>query len=461
MKHSTTIARRISLLVLLSLVSAIMPSFFAVSAVSAARGLTVTGVLLVTDVKPGETLNHKMTVSIGDGDAATEIGVTVAEVGQAEDGTYIVLSAAEESSVYSARSLITVDRSSFPLQSGQTQTVTATAKIPSSIGEGGRYAIISIQTKPVGQPGVGIASAVNVPVYLTVANTNLVHKGEITGISVGEPSAGKPIEVLTSFRNMGNHHFKVKGEVTVSDPNGKTLDTIHVAPTGTSIIPTMTRRLNATFIPRGVLPAGKYSVKSKVMLEDGAILDEHTGVFEIKQTYVPPPAAAETVLRPLAAATLKTDDGRISVTFPQGAAVGEAHLGLRSYSRDLLPSAPEHLKLAATFFRVDGLNGLLAKQATVAVKCSPADMEAAEGDASRLVLARWDESDQRWYVIRTAVDTRTMALSARTDQLGIWAVMVKDSPSSRVPWAGLSVLAVVAVVCLGIVLFVSVRRRKD
>ena len=49
----------------------------------------MTGVLLVADVAPGETLTHKMTVSVGDTADATNILVTVASIDQAIDGTLI------------------------------------------------------------------------------------------------------------------------------------------------------------------------------------------------------------------------------------------------------------------------------------------------------------------------------------------------------------------------------------
>ena len=136
----------------------------------------------------------------------------------------------------------------FTLKAGEIEEITATIRVPEVVGDGGRYALIHIQSAAVGQGSVGIGSAVNVLVYLTIAGSKIVHKGEIDGISVTEPLDGKSIDILTAFNNTGNHHFKVRGEIAVSDSSGKTLDTIHLDTPGNSIIPAMTRQLKAIFV---------------------------------------------------------------------------------------------------------------------------------------------------------------------------------------------------------------------
>ena len=425
----------------------------------ATRGLTTTGVVLVTNVIPGQTLDHKITVNVGDEDSPTDIAVAVASMGQAADGAYMALDQFSDDSANSARSFITLDRDSFSLKPGETQELIATVRVPQTVGEGGKYALINIQTKGSGQSTVGVSSAVNIPVYLTVANSHLVHTGRIAKILVIEPDSGKPIDVTTSFQNTGNHHFKVRGEVAIVDPGGRILDTIHYTPTGPSIIPGMTRILKVTFIPQGQLPVGQYSVKSKVTLEDGNVIDEATSEFEVKEAYVPPPPPAEITLKPTIAGLLATGDGRISVSFPKGAVISEANIALRSCPPQQLPTPPASLKLAATSFRLEGLNGLLAKSSTVQVRYTQADLQTAESDASKLVLARWDESSDTWVILRTSVDKQATTLTAVTNQLGTWAVMAKGSRPTAAPWTQIGMVAGIAAVCLVVVFAVSKKRR--
>jgi len=197
------------------------------------------------------------------------------------------------------------------------------------------------------------------------------------------------------------------------------------------------------------------------MLEDGTLLDEASGSFEVKEPYVPPSPPASVTLIPGSAATLETGDGRISISFPKGAVISQVEVSLRSYPLEQLPSPPTDFELATTCFRIDGLTGLLVKEATLTVKYSPADLERAEGDASRLTLARWDEANNQWSVLKTKVDKEANTLSTKTNQLSIWAVMVAPpaAPFNMLLMAGIA--AGVLVVGMAILLVVLLRRRRQ
>ena len=256
-------------------------------AAAPALGLSVSNAAMVGNVNPGQTYTHTMTVTIDSGDEATDVSVYVAGLQQSLDGGYQLLDASQDTSQYSARQFVTVDKAAFHLEPGGSEDVTATVRVPQDVGDGGRYAMIHIVTTPVVTGGV--ASAVDVPVYLTVNNSQLIHTGQITGVASGEITSGQPINILTSFRSTGNHHFKVKGEVTVTNDQGQNLDTMTTPVTASSILPGMVRELGVSFIPSVVLAAGTYTVGSKVMLEDGTLLDQSSTTFEVKASYTAPP----------------------------------------------------------------------------------------------------------------------------------------------------------------------------
>ncbi len=271
-----------------ALIVSLLASFIAVPAL-ANPGLSVSGAILVTDVSPGETLTHKMTISIDAKDSAADIAIQVGGMGQYLDGAYEMLEAPADTSGYSARQFITVDKASLHLEPGTSQNITATIHIPQDVGAGGRYAIVSItNTKPTGKEQVTILTGINVPIGLTVKDTSLVHQSKITELTTSEVVSGQPLSIFTTFQNTGNHHFKVKGKVTISNSQGEVLDTISMPLTASSIIPTMLRRLEATFTPKGALASGVYSIKSEVTLEDGTKLYEKEGSFEVKEPYKPP-----------------------------------------------------------------------------------------------------------------------------------------------------------------------------
>jgi len=420
-------------------------------------GLGVAGAVCKAEVVPGQIYTHTMTVGIRDTDAAMDIQVDVKGWGQSLEGIAQAVEPLEDTSPYSARSFITLDKGSFHLEPGDSQVVTATIIVPEDVGDGGRYAIIYVHSQPAGEGQVAIASAINTLVLLTTKDSQLVHEGKIAGVTSGESASGQPVEIFTTFQNTGNHHFRVKGEVTVSNAQSEILDTIHVAVSPQSVLPTMSKRLKAAFIPQGELPLGVYSIKSRVMLEDGTILDEAEGSFEVKEPYVPPPPPASLTITPGSAATLKTQDSRISISFPKGAVISQVEVSLRSYPLEQLPSPPTNFNLATTCFRIDGLTGLLLKEATVTVKYTPADLERAEGDASILRLARWDEAQSQWSVLKTKVDREAMTLSTSTNQFSLWAVMVAPpTVVNRVVIGG--IMGGVIIMAL-VIYFLAVRRR--
>jgi len=415
----------------------------------------------LADVNPGQTLTQKMTVSIAATDLATDIAVRVAGVAQSPQGGYVLLDASQDTSPYSARQFVSVDRSSFHLEPGGSEDLIATVKVPQDVGAGGRYAIINIATKPTAGTGVNIISAIAVPVYLTVKDSQIIHTGKITELSIGNFTSRQPVNILTNFQNTGNHHFKVKGEVSVMNAQGQSLGTISIPVTSSSILPDTVRQLKATFMPTGELAPGTYTISSKVMLEDGTVLDEANSTFKIKTPYAPPPAVGNITLTPASAATLTSEDGRISIYFPQGAAVIPVNVSLWNYAAEQLPSPPPDMNLTTTCFRVDGLTGLLAKEATVTVKYSADDLGKAGGDASRLRLARWDEGNNQWTVLKTKVDEGTMMLSASSNQMSIWAVVVGSPAAAGASWVTpVAIAAGVIVLALLVLLWARGRRRR-
>ena len=429
-----------------------------VTPASANPGLTVNGALLITDVTAGQTLTHKIIVSISDKDSATDISVQVVGMQQSQAGASELLEPSKDTGDYSARAYITVDKESFHLEPGGSQELTATINIPSDVGAGGRYAIINIQTKPAGQGSVGVITAVNIPIYLTIKDSQLIHTGKITGITTSEPLSGQPVDILTTFQNTGNHHFKVKSEVTVSDAQGEVLDTIYTALTPSSLIPTMSSQLKATYIPKGELTPGVYTIKSKVMRDDGTILDETSGSFTVAWPYIPPPPPAGVTLNPGNASVMETADKAISISFPKGAVTGQVDISLRSYPVAQLPSPPANYSVATTCFRVDGLTGLLAQQAAVTVKYTGADLDKAKGEAGRLTMARWDEAANQWSVLKTKVDTSAMTLTTQTNQFSIWAVMV--APSAKTNWLLIGGAIAAGIIIIAALVAVLTRKKK-
>ena len=432
--------------------------------VSANPGIKVTNGSIIATVSPGQVLTQTMTVSIEEADPATEISVSVNGIAQSVSGGYVLLDPAQDTSQNTARPFVTVDKRSFHLDSGQSQSITATITVPSSVGGGGYFAMINVASAPVMSSGsnVAIVASINVPVYLTIKDSHLTMAGKITGLTTGDIINGQPVDITTTFQNIGNIYFKVKGEVSVTDAQGINLNTVPVPLTVSSLLPGMSRDLKASFVPGGKLTAGTYTISSKVMLQDGTLLDQSTNTFTVKAAYVPPPSLGEVNLIPSSASTLNNSDGSISIYFPQGAAAVPVDISLNTIAESQLPVAASGFVLTGNCFQVNGLTGLLAKDATVTIKYTAADLTKANNNASTLKLLRWDSGTNQWVTLKTKVNAAAMTLIASSNQMGIWAVAVGSaSSSSGINWIMIGpIIAVAIIVAIAGILLIIRRKRQ-
>ena len=390
--------------------------------------IKVGGSVYVGSIAPGSTAVHTMNVSTSENDRPMDLVVDVLGLGQAPQQSNVGLAPEKDTSPYSARTFITVSPQTFHLEPGASQEVTATITVPQNVGEGGRYAMITIHNTPAGSGSTVIITAISVPIAITLAGTATMMTGTITNVAVADVIPGQPIKITTTLKNTGNYFYKVKTNVSITDSAGKI-----VAEGGSvssrSIIPPFTQNYDVNLA--APLPVGTYTIASTVSREDGTILDTKAIPFEIKSPYIAPLDEVTATLSPKSPAELTSTDGRVVVNFPAGAVFSDVNVTLKPVSNDKLPRAPQGAALGATSFRVDGLTGLLSKDATVVVKYSSADLEAAGSDVSKLALARYDDTDSKWTILPTTLDKSALTLSSATNRFGILAVLVSSGGNTQ------------------------------
>jgi len=387
--------------------------------------LSVSGAVYTGSIAAGGTDTHRLGIGIGPGEEALDVGIEVMGLGQALDKNFVSLNPVNDPGPFSARTFITLDNSNIHLDPGTTRYVNATIKLPSDVGAGGRYATIYIHG--ISTAGKALTTAVIVPVLVTVSGPGPTVSGSITSVSVGEVTNGQPIAITTTFKNTGNYHYpRSVNTVTVTDVNKNVLSTVSTQPSAFSIIPGNSVQYIVTPELQN-LPVGTYTADSQVTVGSGTVLDEKTTTFNVKANYTPPITESSTTLTQGSAGTLTSPDGRYSVSFPQGAVLGDAVVTLKPYSRDKLQPAPQGAKLGATSFEIAGLTGLLSKDATVRVTYTADDLAAASGDTSQLKLSYYDPGQGAWVILPTQVDTPGNKLTATTNHLSAWAVMVSST----------------------------------
>lgn len=403
-------------------------------------------------VPHGEHTLPSVTVR-NDSDKAMEFDVHLAGYSHDVSGSTQVLE--PDTNPLSGVAHIKINPAKFRLEPGGRQDVGLIVSVPAGAG-GGRYAVVLVVGTPAGEEAVKTVSRLGVLVRLTIAGSHLVEDGSIRSVGTEAVESGAPITVKVTYANEGNVHYRVQSSVTIFGPQGEVLDVVRSRLT--MVLPGYSRELLADWILDRELEPGVYGALGRVFHEDGTLLDEAEGSLEVGIPYVPPAPPVSITLTAASAAVLRTDDGRISISFAPGAVFGEVDISLRGYPSDQLAPAPPGYRLAATAFRVDGFPGLLAKEATVTVGYLPADLDGADGEAARLRLARWSEAEGQWAVLRTSLDQEAMTISTTTNQLSIWAVMV--APAASVNWALVGGLAAGGVFLGLLVYFLGVRRRR-
>jgi P pilus assembly chaperone PapD len=436
-----------------------------------AAGLKVVGSIYSGSLAPGSSAVHTITVSTKSDDSPMDLMVNVQGLGQTQQQSSIGLSPEKDTSPYSARTFITVSPTTFHLNPGESQVVKATITVPQNVGEGGRYALITIQNAPIGNGTTAIVTAVSVPVIITIPGTTINKKGTISNVNVADIVPGQPVRITTSLKNTGNYHIVTKNTVTITDSAGKVVAEGVSESSTRSIVPTST--VNYDLNIDKPLPAGTYTVTSKVSLDDGTVLDTKTTTFEVQANYIPPLQGASTRITAKNDGVLASPDGRVTIEFPAGAVFSDTDVSLKPLVKDQAPAPSSGMSLVSTFFKVEGINGLLAKDATLIVKYTSADLEAAGSDVSKLVLARYDDSDNKWTILPTTLDKSALTLSTATNRLGTLGVMVSSGGNTQgstqgsaasttgapKPGLGLDTSIVFGALCL-VIVFVGINRSR-
>jgi hypothetical protein len=171
------------------------------------------------------------------------------------------------------------------LEPNISQKINVTLKVPSDAAPGEKYAVVYLHSIASGQ-GVGVIVGSNIPVILTIPGSTFIQKGQITDLNVPAAAPGKPIKVETTFKNTGNFRFQAKNQVTITDQSGAVLAQSSGSLATPSIVPPFSRLFSVTPDFSGSTPGlspGQYFAESKVMLDDGTVLDARKISFIISE----------------------------------------------------------------------------------------------------------------------------------------------------------------------------------
>jgi hypothetical protein len=194
-------------------------------------------------------------------------------------------------------------------------------------------------------------------------------------------------------------------------------------------------------------------------LESGVALDEKTISFEMKKGYKPPFSELSTTISPRSATTIATSDNVVTIDFPQGAVLDDTKITLKPQRTEQVPKATAGITLGATVFSIEGLSGLLSKEATITVKYSSDDTAVVNGDSGKLLLGRYDNIEMKWVPMATKVDQVAGTLTVNTTRFSIWAVMVSEG---ALPTEGVTKTPgfTIGIACGALALLIVLKRQR-
>jgi len=244
-------------------------------------GTQVTGVILNVSVDPGETIRHEITIKADEADPSLDYEAKVFGFGMGPDGANHEIDPDSDTSPYSATKFLKVIPTSFHLDAGGSQTLVLEGQVPSDIEAGTRYALVGIKSEPVNMSKnttIGIATAFQIPVLLTLTKGDLIDTGEITSVNMSQQaSGGRQISVM--FKNTGNHHYKAQAEAILKDRDGNVLSNASSQLSTSSIIPTYSWLFKLPIAED--LVSGTYTVEATVTKSDGTALDSKEAAVRV------------------------------------------------------------------------------------------------------------------------------------------------------------------------------------
>jgi hypothetical protein len=246
--------------------------------------LSVQPSIISVSVKPGGSTSAQLTLR-----AAVALDLTIKSQGlaQATDGSFKSVADTDDTSPYSARTMVTASPRSVHIQPGDTVKLDVNIAVPADVGDGTRYAVVTITGQPAtaspsASANVGFAVELGASAIVQISGTTQNRVGTIKTISVGQALPGQPLPVSVSFLNTGDTHYGAQPDElqttgTLQDATGAVLATSSADGNNLSVIPTFSRDIALPMTPAKPLVDGeKYHIEVGVGLKDGTVLDRKT-----------------------------------------------------------------------------------------------------------------------------------------------------------------------------------------
>jgi hypothetical protein len=242
------------------------------------------------NIQAGGTISYAVLAGVPWEGDPVDLLVDVKGINQNPDLQFVAVEPQKDTYAYSARKFTSVNSSEIHVDKGNKKQIILTFHLPADVGDGGRYAMVVVHTLP----GKNVTEAdYNIPVFLTILGSNPSLEGGITSLEAGPVTAGQPVMITTGYKNTGNiHQNSLVNTVTITSADGKTVYSNATDPLAAALLPDKSYTFSLRAETQN-LPAGTYSVTSKVTAEGTRFMDKKTLPLVVSPGATP--AAAVTV----------------------------------------------------------------------------------------------------------------------------------------------------------------------
>ncbi len=204
--------RKWSAVLMLAMLWILTPSTASAAAAPGLRTLMLFPAKMEYELVPGKSVSHTVQV-VNRGDSILHVTGFVSDYTVGSSNTFHFLPPGDLS--YSASKWITLGATDFVLKPQESRAVTITVSTPATVEPGGHYAAVLFQTTPNSRMrGVGIVARIGTLILCSPADgVGVIRNGEIVSFPTSNPWLLQDVTSRVVFRNSGNVHLTLQGEV--------------------------------------------------------------------------------------------------------------------------------------------------------------------------------------------------------------------------------------------------------
>jgi len=245
----------------------ILSSFQFASAQISGDGLTISPPILELETKPGETYNQIIKITNPTNNLIEVYPQVMNFRASGEGGEPAFYPATEEEANFSLAQWIKFNQSKVALTPEQVVEFNYSIEVPKDAEAGGHYGVIFFATQPPkaeeDQSQISISSMIGSLILAKVPGT-IIEKGFLESFKANRIYLKLPATFQVRISNLGNVHFKPRGDITIKGMFGGESDKIQLNQARGNVLPDSIRKFEEKWNPEKII-IGRYTADLRVV----------------------------------------------------------------------------------------------------------------------------------------------------------------------------------------------------